>query len=50
MYHATFDGSKFASGVYYYRIIAQGVNGVSAEGLPQAEQRFVSVKKLVLMK
>ncbi len=49
-YNEVLNMERFASGVYYYRIIAQGINGVSAEGSPQAEQRFVSMKKLVLMK
>jgi hypothetical protein len=40
VYKADFDGSKFASGVYFYRILAQGNDG----------QKFVSIKKLVLMK
>ncbi|OYV86966.1 MAG: hypothetical protein B7Z63_03175, partial [Ignavibacteriae bacterium 37-53-5] len=39
-YSVTFDGSRLASGVYLYRIIASGNGG----------QRFVSVKKLVLVK
>ena len=39
-YNEVIDMSKYASGVYYYRFNAVGGNG----------QRFVSVKKLVLMK
>ncbi len=39
VYHVTFDGTKHSSGVYFYRLTAQG-NG----------QRFVSIKKLVLTK
>ena len=39
-YSITFDGSLLPSGVYFYRLIATGNSG----------QRFVSVKKLVLMK
>jgi hypothetical protein len=40
VYKVSFDGSRFASGVYFYRIVAEGNNG----------QRFISIKKLVLMK
>ena len=39
-YKVVFDGSRYASGVYFYRIAAVGNDG----------QKFVSVKKLVLMK
>jgi hypothetical protein len=37
---AVFDGARFASGVYFYRISAIGNDG----------QKFVSIKKMVLMK
>jgi hypothetical protein len=40
VYNVNFNGSRFASGVYFYRINAVGDDG----------QKFVSVKKLVLMK
>jgi hypothetical protein len=40
VYKANFDGSRFASGVYFYRINAVGNDG----------QKFISIKKLVLMK
>jgi hypothetical protein len=40
VYKVSFDGSRFASGVYFYRITAVGNNG----------HKFVSIKKLVLMK
>lgn len=39
-YNETFSMNRFASGVYYYRISAVGVNG----------EKFESIKKLVLMK
>jgi hypothetical protein len=39
-YEVTFNATRFASGVYFYRIAAVGNNG----------QKFVSIKKLVLMK
>ncbi len=39
-YKVSFDGTKYASGVYFYRISAAGNDG----------QKFVSIKKLVLMK
>jgi hypothetical protein len=35
-----FNAAKFSSGIYFYRIVAEGNNG----------QRFVSIKKLVLLK
>lgn len=37
---ATFDGAKYSSGVYFYRIVAQGNNG----------EKFISVKKIILIK
>ncbi|MCL4511104.1 MAG: T9SS type A sorting domain-containing protein [Bacteroidetes bacterium] len=40
VYKVTFDGGKYSSGVYFYRIVATGNNG----------QRFSAIKKLVLMK
>ncbi len=40
VYKVSFDGTKYASGVYFYRISAVGNDG----------QKFVSIKKLVLMK
>ncbi|HEY9165691.1 MAG TPA: T9SS type A sorting domain-containing protein [Candidatus Kryptonia bacterium] len=40
VYDVTFDGAGFASGVYFYRIVAAGDGG----------QTFVSTKKLILMK
>lgn len=39
-YVATFDGSKYASGVYFYRLEVKGKNG----------QDFVSTKRMVLVK
>lgn len=39
-YNENVNLDAFASGVYYYRIIAQGNN----------EEKFESIKKLVLMK
>jgi hypothetical protein len=41
-----FDGSYLASGVYYYRFVAQPVDRDESGG----EQNYVSVKKMVLMK
>jgi hypothetical protein len=42
-----FDGSNLASGIYFYRIVAQGI-GEPDEGI--TGEKFVSVKKMVLMK
>ena len=42
-----FDASRLASGVYFYRIVAEGI-GDAEEGI--AGQRFVSVKKLLFLK
>ena len=39
-YKVNFDGLRYASGVYFYRLVAEGNNG----------QRFISIKKFVLMK
>ena len=39
-YSVTFDASRLASGVYFYRLVAVGDNG----------QRFVAVKKLLVLK
>ncbi|HTX18956.1 MAG TPA: LamG-like jellyroll fold domain-containing protein [Bacteroidota bacterium] len=41
-YSRTFDGSRLSSGVYFYRISAQGQNGTG--------QSFSQVKKLILLK
>jgi Secretion system C-terminal sorting domain/The GLUG motif len=40
VYKLNFDGSRFASGVYFYRLFAQGNDG----------RKFESIKKLVLIK
>ena len=40
-----FNGAEFASGVYYYRIVAEQLN---SEGL--SHQTYVSVKKMLLLK
>ncbi|KAA0210853.1 MAG: T9SS type A sorting domain-containing protein [Ignavibacteriaceae bacterium] len=39
-YTATFNGSKFASGVYFYRLVVKGFDG----------QEFISSKRMVLVK
>jgi enterochelin esterase family protein len=39
-YAVQFDGSKLASGVYFYRLVALGNKG----------ERFVSIRKLVVLK
>lgn len=44
---ADFDASKLPSGVYFYRIIAEGI-GDEEQGT--VGQRYVSVKKMMLMK
>jgi hypothetical protein len=41
-YHFTWDASRFASGVYFYRIAAQSLSG--------DHKNFVQVKKLFLLK
>jgi len=51
MHHVTFDGSKLASGVYYYEVTA----GDPSTGLSRAEsrgsgQRFRDVKKMILLR
>jgi hypothetical protein len=45
-YEKHFDGSHLASGVYYYRLVAQPID---REG-SNAEQNYVSVKKMLLVK
>jgi hypothetical protein len=42
-YRVTFDGSQFASGVYFYKLVASPVE-------PMTAGNYISVKKLVLMK
>jgi hypothetical protein len=42
-YKVTFDGSRFASGVYFYKLVASPVE-------PMTAGNYISVKKLVLMK
>lgn len=42
-----FDASRLPSGVYFYRIIAQGV-GDEEEGI--VGKRYVDVKKMLLLK
>jgi Uncharacterized protein related to plant photosystem II stability/assembly factor len=44
-YTATFDGSKFASGIYFTRFIVQ-----PQEGKSQGDRLFVQVRKMLLMK
>jgi hypothetical protein len=39
-YDRRIDMTRFASGVYYYRIVAEGNN----------DEKFVSMKKLMLVK
>jgi hypothetical protein len=50
VYHVTFDGDKFASGVYFYRITAVGNSAKGGSASGGDGQKFVSIKKLVLMK
>ncbi len=40
VYKVNFNASKYASGVYFYRIVAEGKNG----------NRFVAIRKLMLLK
>ncbi len=42
-----FDGSNLASGIYFYRIVAQAIGNQDDE---IAGEKFVSVKKMVLMR
>jgi photosystem II stability/assembly factor-like uncharacterized protein len=41
----TFNGSDLSSGVYFYRLIAEGISNDGSTG-----QAFTSIKKMVLMK
>ena len=44
-----FDASSLTSGVYLYRIVAEGIG--DDEGIPQSgRERFMSVKKMLLLK
>ena len=42
-----FDADNLASGVYFYRIVAEGIHDERSEAAPQT---FVGVKKLLLMR
>jgi hypothetical protein len=42
----TFDASSLASGVYFYRIVAQGID---EDGVVKSNS-FISVKKMMLVK
>ncbi|MBI1802866.1 MAG: T9SS type A sorting domain-containing protein [Ignavibacteriae bacterium] len=44
---AEFDGTNLSSGVYFYRLVAEGI-GDEEEGTPG--QTYVSVKKMLLLK
>ncbi len=40
VYKVTFNRAEYASGVYFYRIVAEGTNG----------KQFVAIKKFMLVK
>ena len=50
-YDMDFDGTGLASGVYFYRLSAEGIIDIDAqdEGVVQG-QTFTQVKKMILMK
>jgi len=48
-YNKVVDMERFASGVYYYRIVASPQSGIPS-GQGNDRQNFVAVKKLILMK
>ena len=50
VYTVNFNASRFASGVYFYRIDAIGNSAQSGSASGGDGQHFVSIKKLVLMK
>ncbi|MDP2209788.1 MAG: SdrD B-like domain-containing protein [Bacteroidota bacterium] len=47
MHGLEFNANNIASGVYFYRIVAEGINNEDNESLPE---RFVDVKKMILLK